>query len=80
MSPEQEAAIEAHMRTGRPLGNDAFVAKLEAETGRVLAGKSRGLSPIGIRYCVPGIPPEFPVLVKTMPLPVERRTDHFRPY
>ena len=45
VSPEQEAAIEAHMRTGRPLGDDAFVAKLETESGRMLARQKPGPKP-----------------------------------
>lgn len=37
LSPEAEAAIESHQRTGRPWGSDAFVAGLESATGRSLA-------------------------------------------
>ena len=36
MSAEEEATIEARIRTGRPLGDDAFVEGLEARTGRSL--------------------------------------------
>ena len=38
----EEAAIEAGIRTGRPLGDEAFVAKLEASTGRGLKPGKRG--------------------------------------
>ena len=38
----QEAAIEAHVRTGRPLGDEAFIARLERETGRTLARQKPG--------------------------------------
>src|SRR5690606_24224656 len=37
LSPEDEAAIEAHQRTGRPWGGEAFVAETERRTGRKLA-------------------------------------------
>jgi len=47
LSPEQDAAIEAHMRTGRPLGDAAFVARLESETGRTLARQKPGPKPGG---------------------------------
>lgn len=33
---EMVRAIEVHIRTGRPLGSAAFVARLEGETGRIL--------------------------------------------
>ena len=42
LAPEQAAAIEAHVRTGRPLGDAAFVARLERETGRTLARQKPG--------------------------------------
>jgi putative transposase len=45
LPPEQEAAIEAHIRTGRPLGDSAFVARLERETGRTLARQQPGPKP-----------------------------------
>jgi putative transposase len=45
LSPEAEAAIEAHQRTGRPWGDPAFVARLEAETGRALARRKPGRKP-----------------------------------
>jgi REP-associated tyrosine transposase len=40
--PEAEAAIEAHQRTGRPWGGDAFVRRLEQDTGRTLARRKPG--------------------------------------
>ncbi|GAA0315862.1 transposase [Sphingomonas oligophenolica] len=39
---EEEAAIEARIRTGRPLGDEAFVEMLEAATGRGLKPRKRG--------------------------------------
>lgn len=37
-----EALISKHLRTGRPLGNEQFVQKLERITGRVLAPRPVG--------------------------------------
>jgi putative transposase len=37
-----EAAIEAAMRTGRPLGDEAFVEQLEAASGRTLKRRKPG--------------------------------------
>jgi putative transposase len=45
LSPEAEAAIEAHQRTGRPWGDAAFLQRLEAETGRALARRKPGSKP-----------------------------------
>lgn len=45
MLPDEEAAIEADMRTGRPLGGSAFVKRLERETGRTLARQRPGPKP-----------------------------------
>jgi putative transposase len=42
VSPEEEAAIEARIRTGRPLGDEAFVEGLEAASGRRLKPLKRG--------------------------------------
>ena len=42
LAPEEAAAFEAHARTGRPLGDEAFVADLEARTGRKLAKRKPG--------------------------------------
>ena len=39
------AAIEAHIRTGRPLGSEAFVERLEAKTGRALKRRKPGPKP-----------------------------------
>lgn len=38
----QVRTLAAHERTGWPLGDEAFIKKLEALTGRVLAPKKRG--------------------------------------
>jgi putative transposase len=43
----QVEAIEAHARTGRPLGGEAFVAGLEAATGRRLKRRKPGPQPKG---------------------------------
>lgn len=45
LPPETEAAIESHQRTGRPWGDEAFVARLEQRTGRTLAPQKRGRKP-----------------------------------
>ena len=45
LAPEDEAAIEAHQRTGRPWGDAAFLERLEAETGRALAKRKPGPKP-----------------------------------
>jgi putative transposase len=45
LAPEAEAAIEAAIRTGRPLGGAAFIERLEAETGRTLARQKPGRKP-----------------------------------
>ena len=45
ISPEAEAAIEAHQRTGRPWGDAAFIAGLESLTGRKLARQKPGRKP-----------------------------------
>jgi len=42
MDAAEEAAIEARMRTGRPLGNEAFVEAMELATGRALKPQKRG--------------------------------------
>ena len=39
------AAIEAHMRTGRPRGDEAFVEALETRTGRALKRRKPGPKP-----------------------------------
>jgi len=41
----ESAAIEAHIRTGRPRGGEAFVAALEARTGRALRKRRPGPRP-----------------------------------
>jgi putative transposase len=44
---EQEAVqkLQAHERTGRPLGSDGFVARLERRLGRVLRPRKPGRKP-----------------------------------
>ncbi len=44
---QEIAAVEAHERTGRPLGDAAFVASLEAQTGRRLKRRKPGPKPKG---------------------------------
>jgi putative transposase len=39
--------IKKHMQTGRPLGDDSFLSKLENITGRILKPKKRGKRPKG---------------------------------
>ncbi len=45
--PADEAAVEAHERTGRPWGSAEFVATLERRTGRQLARQKPGRKPRG---------------------------------
>jgi len=42
VSAAEEAAIEARIRTGRPLGDEAFVERLEVASGRGLKPRKRG--------------------------------------
>jgi putative transposase len=42
VSAAEEATIEARIRTGRPLGDEDFVERLEATTGRRLKPRKRG--------------------------------------
>ena len=44
--PEQELRnLRQHVRTGRPLGDDTFLGRLEAMVGRVLKPQKRGPKP-----------------------------------
>jgi putative transposase len=45
LSPEAEAAIEAHQRTGRPWGDEVFLERLEDATGRQLKRQKPGPKP-----------------------------------
>jgi putative transposase len=45
MADDAVAVIEAHQRTGRPWGDEAFIERLEAETGRRLAKEKPGPKP-----------------------------------
>lgn len=45
MSQDSVVAIEAHERTGRPHGDDAFIERLEVRTGRVLSRRKPGPKP-----------------------------------
>jgi len=47
LAPEMEAEIEAHQRTGRPWGDTAFVRRLEAQSGRMLAPRKPCPKPRG---------------------------------
>jgi putative transposase len=40
--PKEDDAIRRHTRTGRPLGSDEFLKRLEAQTGRKLLAQRRG--------------------------------------
>lgn len=44
-SVERDVVIERHTRTGRPLGSESFVDRLEVVTGRSLAPKRPGRRP-----------------------------------
>ena len=44
--PEEELRdIRRHARTGRPLGDESFLARLEGMVGRVLQAQKRGPKP-----------------------------------
>lgn len=43
--PTDTEVIQRHTRTGRPLGNQAFLAKMEALTNRVLVAGRPGRKP-----------------------------------
>ncbi len=45
LTPEEVAGIEAHGRTGRPRGGDAFIETLETKTGRPLKRRKPGPKP-----------------------------------
>lgn len=45
MDDAEAAAIEAHIRTGRPRGGEAFVEALERQTGRTLKRRKPGPKP-----------------------------------
>jgi putative transposase len=45
LAPDEEVAIEARLRTGRPWGSEAFVKRLERMTGRAIAPQKRGRKP-----------------------------------
>lgn len=44
-SASEEKRLELHMRTGRPLGGDDFVQRLEKTLGRILRPRRRGRPP-----------------------------------
>jgi putative transposase len=43
--PDEEDRLRLHLRTGRPLGDPAFVAELERRLGRPLLPRKRGRKP-----------------------------------
>jgi putative transposase len=45
LAPDAEAAIESHERTGRPLGDELFLDRLEEVTGRRLKRQKPGPKP-----------------------------------
>jgi putative transposase len=45
LGDEEAAAIEGHIRTGRPRGGEAFLGALESTTGRVLRRRKPGPRP-----------------------------------
>ncbi len=44
---ENEALIQQHTRTGRPLGTKEFISKMELLTGKVLSRRKPGPTPGG---------------------------------
>ena len=46
LAEDEITAFEQHSRTGRPLGNETFIEKLEAQTGRALKAKKPGRKPL----------------------------------
>ena len=53
---ETAAAFHQHASTGRPLGSDAFVERLEAELGRGLRPRRPGPAPRSLGTVLPGLP------------------------
>ncbi|MGH8455224.1 MAG: hypothetical protein ACRESW_11780 [Nevskiales bacterium] len=47
---DQSDPIRLHTRTGRPLGSDAFIAKVERMTGRVLRPEKPGRKPMHLKF------------------------------
>jgi putative transposase len=45
LEPEQAAVMRRHERTGRPLGSEAFLKRLENKLGRILRKKPAGRKP-----------------------------------
>ncbi len=45
LDAERAALMRSHERTGRPLGNDGFVARLETQLGRTLVRRKPGRKP-----------------------------------
>jgi len=45
LDPEEVESIRHHERTGRPLGDDAFVTMVENALGRVLRPRKAGRKP-----------------------------------
>ncbi len=43
--PEKELELRRHVRTGRPLGDETFVKRLEEMLGRALKPQKRGPKP-----------------------------------
>lgn len=60
--PEEEAAIEARIRTGRPLSDEAFVEALETASGRQLEAPQTGRGR-GVKYSVPKFSKLRPIAV-----------------
>ena len=60
LSDDEVVAIEAHMRTGRPRGSEAFIGALEARTGRTLKRRKPGPKPTrqfrGTQYLIAARP------------------------
>lgn len=60
--PEEEfRGLRRHARTGRLLGDETFLGRLEEMVGRVLKPQKRGPNPNakGIKLCVPRISPRI---------------------
>ena len=52
----KDGDFAAHKRTGRPLGNEGFIGRIERALGRALKKKNRGKNNGRIiKYCVPRI-------------------------
>ena len=56
---EDIKVLRAHERTGRPLGDEEFLASLETDLGRILSARSPAQNPAA-EFCMVSLEPENP--------------------